>query len=698
MLVKLCIKIQTMRYLHVLLFSVTLVAQQIQKVDFKSAVGKITLDPDKKEVLGAVLYNFEVLQMVDTIYIDAQNMSFDTVFVNDKQVDYKNSGKKLAIFQNYNLGKNNLSFNYVAHPKQAIYFNNFDNNWQIWTQGQGKYTSNWFPSFDDVNEKLIFNLDITFDKKYEVISNGVLKYKTILNDRKLWQYRMQKPMSSYLLMLAIGKFENKTLKSKSGIPLELFIESEDKLKFEPTYRHSKEIFDFLETEIGVKYPWQIYKQIPVRDFLYAGMENTSATVFAQEFVVDSVAYNDQNYIDVNAHELAHQWFGDMITAKSGKHHWLQEGFATYYTLLAEKKILGNDYFNWKLYKTVEQLQEASKTDTIPILNEKASSLSFYQKGALTLYVLHENIGEVNFRKAVKNYLEKHKFETVETDDFLSEINKVSNFDSKKFKENWLEKSGFEVKEVQDLLNKNDFIKKYIEITQLAGVPFDEKQNKFKEVMKSNVFYPIKEEIISQLREVSFDKKLDLLRLGMQTNDVNVRRAIAQNSQEIPLNFKSEYETFLDDNSFITKEIAMNSLWESFPENRINLLNKTKNTIRFKDATIRILWITLALNTKDYESENKINLYSELLNYASPKFEIETRQNALTNLIYLDGNDCNYFPFLINGLINYKWQFSKFAKEQIRILLKNPSNRVYFEQLLIKIPENENIALSKLLKS
>ncbi len=85
-------------------------------------------------------------------------------------------------------------------------------------------------------------------------------------------------MSSYLLMLAIGKFEKQTQKSKSGIPLEMYYESKDKSKFEPTYRYSKRIFDFLEKEIGVKYPWEIYKQAPVRDFLYAGMENTSATL------------------------------------------------------------------------------------------------------------------------------------------------------------------------------------------------------------------------------------------------------------------------------------------------------------------------------------------------------------------------------------------------------------------------------------
>ena len=130
------------------------------------------------------------------------------------------------------------------------------------------------------------------------------------------------------------------------------------------------MFDFLEEEIGVRYPWQNYKQVPVKDFLYAGMENTSATIFSDAFVVDSTAFVDKNYVNVNAHELAHQWFGDLVTETHGTHHWLQEGFATYYALLAEKDIFGDDYYYHKLYETSQQLVKAQETDTIPLMNSK----------------------------------------------------------------------------------------------------------------------------------------------------------------------------------------------------------------------------------------------------------------------------------------------------------------------------------------
>ncbi len=117
---------------------------------------------------------------------------------------------------------------------------------QIWTQGQGKYTSNWLPSFDDMNDKIEFDLNIEFDKNYQVIANGELTNKQINDSTITWHYDMQQPMSSYLVALALGKYDKKIEYSKSGIPLEMYYYPEDSLKFEPTYRYTKKMFDFLE--------------------------------------------------------------------------------------------------------------------------------------------------------------------------------------------------------------------------------------------------------------------------------------------------------------------------------------------------------------------------------------------------------------------------------------------------------------------
>lgn len=684
------------QFYFLLLIPSLLLAQQNAKVDFKTANSNLTLNCDKQAVAGSISYEFEVKSSIDTIRIDAVNMNFTNVKINNKEVIFKNSGKELQLFKGYKKGKNTLTFNYETTPKQAFYFVGEGDGKQIWTQGQGKYTSHWFPSFDDENEKLIFNNTITFASDFEVVSNGILLEKTTKDSLTTWNYEMSHPMSSYLLMMAIGKFEKQTVKTASGTPLEFYIMPEEVAKFEPTYRYSQQIFDFFEKEIGVAYPWEVYRQIPVKDFLYAGMENTTSTIFAQDFVVDSIGFNDRSYLNVNAHELAHQWFGDMVTAKSGKHHWLQEGFATYYALLAEEAVFGSDYFNFQLYEIAERLIGASRSDTIPVLNPKASSLTFYQKGAWALHYLRENVGHKNFQKAVKSYLQKYQFKNVDTDEFLAEINKVSDFDTNTFKKDWLESSVFQTEDVLKILNKNPFIRAYFEVSELKDTPFVEKETTYRNLINGNAFYPLKEEVIYQLQSVSYQDKKEILKLAMQKGDVKTRQAIAKTLDSIPDDFKADYLTFLDDKSYITREIALNKYWSEFPEERILILNKSRDWVGLNDKNLRVLWLTLALATKDFEQDKKATYYDELLDYATPKYESNLRQNAIMKLLFLDKNDQNTLKYLVNALVSHRWQFVKFARENIRSLLKSSIHRTFFEEMVEQLPERERIQLNRLI--
>jgi aminopeptidase N len=683
------------RYLLLLLTSFCF-AQQTKSVDFKTCDASVTVDFNERKVTGKCHYTLDVISAIDTIKLDAVNMVFANVMINGKAVKSKTTPTNLQLFEGYKKGKNTVVFDYSAKPKQTMYFFGTPENKQIWTQGQGKNTSHWLPSFNDMNEKVTFSLTIENGRNEEVISNGILKSKKEQGNAISWEYEMEKPMSSYLVMLAIGKFGKITEKSGSGIPLEYYFSAEDAAKAEPTYRNSKKIFDFLESEIGVKYPWEIYKQIPVKDFLYAGMENTSATIFSQDFVVDEIGHNDKDYLNVNAHELAHQWFGDMITAKSEKHHWLQEGFATYYALLAERQIYGEDYFNWKLYEIAEELQQAAKTDTIPILNEKASSLTYYKKGAWALHILRNAVGVDNFRKAVKKYLEKYAFKNVDTDEFLAEIRKVSGYDVDGFKKRWLEKSGFEVTEALSLLKDSKLMPQYFEMAEMAKIPFAEKQGKFMEVLKSDVYYPVKLEVLYQLENIAFEEKQALLKTALHSNDLKVRQAVAQTIGKFPESFYSDYAALLDDKSYITKEIALAALWKLFPEKRSELLNKTKSNIGFNDKNLRIQWLTMALLEKNFEPSEKVKFYDELTDYASPKYESSIRQNALGNLIFIGPNDKNAMRLLVNPLVHHKWQFSKFAREKIRELIKYIAPRNFYEKLLPELPENEQAQLKRLL--
>ena len=688
-----------MRNLLFIFFFSTSFGQQITKVDFESMNATVYPNAIEKTISGEVKFEFKVLSLIDTISIDAIKMDFESVKINGKLVKYKSDSKTLKLVEGFKKGKNSLTFSYKAKPKQTLYFIGSETDLQIWTQGQGKFTSHWLPSYDDVNEKVIFNLNIIFDNHFEVISNGVLHHTEDIpmNNSKKWQYQMQKPMSSYLVMLAIGKFSKQSSKTKSGTPLEFYLDENDSAKFESTYRYSTQIFDFFEKEIGVNYPWKIYRQVPVRDFLYAGMENTTATIFSQDFVVDDTGFNDKTYVNVNAHELAHQWFGNLVTAQTGKHHWLQEGFATYYALLAEKELFGEDHFQWKLYEMAERLQQASSTDTVPLLNEKASSLTFYQKGAWALHYLRAQIGATNFQKAVKNYLKKYGYKNVNTADFLKEVNAVSTFDTTTFQQIWLEKAGFEVNDALQLLRKNSFMSSYLELVDMQNNSFLEKKGSLIEIMQSSLFYPIKEEVIYQLAEIPYEEKKELLQLALSTQNLKVRQAIARIMVEIPIDFQAAYETLLLDDSYITKEIALGTLWRLFPEKQTDYLNLSKDWIGFNDKNLRILWLTLALMTKEYEMQQKVNFYDELIEYSSPKFESSIRQNALTNLLFLNPNDENILRNLVKATTHHKWQFTLFTRNQIRELVKTERHKKYFEEMMPSLSEAEQKQLKRLLE-
>jgi aminopeptidase N len=411
--------------------------------------------------------------------------------------------------------------------------------------------------------------------------------------------------------------------------------------------------------------------------------------------VDSIGFEDRNYTNVNAHELAHQWFGDLVTAQSGKHHWLQEGFATYYAALAEREIYGDDYFYSKLYETAQQIKYASRTDTIPVLNEKASSLSFYQKGAWALFALHEEIGDKAFKKAVRKYLEKYSLQSVRTQDFFDEVNKVSDFDTVKFSKVWLESTVFSSFNVNELLNKNITSKLLLELEKLKNVSLSEKAVFMKDILQSEVYYTVKEAIVFQLKNENFEDKRQLLELALATDNIQVRQAVASTNTKISEDFRVQYEGLLDDKSYQTKEIALFYLWNNFPEQRLAYLEKSKDWIGFSDYNLKTLWLSLAVSTPAYKVDKTVFI-AELINYSSTKYEAITRQNALEKLIAFKLINDVVLKNLVNATTHHMWQFSKFGRDNIRKLLKDKEMVLSFERILPQLDEKERFQLSRLL--
>lgn len=688
-------------FLIFFLLTQLLSAQVQDKVDFIHAEVFIEPIPQEKKINGAVTYTFKALKDVDSIFLDAQDIDFSSVLLDKKSIPFTSTGRAVSISEKFKKGKiHSIELRYTARPTQTVYFLGWDDNIngdeQIWTQGQGKYTSHWLPSFDDMNEKVEFDISIKTQKNLTVFTNGkLLDKKQYVNDGVVWNFDMQKPMSSYLVAFAIGDFEKETVNSTSGVPIELYYEPKDSLKVEPTYRYSQHIFDFLEKEIGVPYPWQNYKQIPVQDFLYAGMENTGATIFSNTLVVDSIAFKDKNYVNVNAHELAHQWFGNLVTEQSGAHHWLHEGFATFYAYLAEQDIFGNEYYYWHLLETAQALANFSgEGNGEALTNSSAGSLTFYEKGAWALVMLKERVGEANFKQGVKNYLNKYAYKNVTIPDFMWEMEKASGMKLSDFEETWLQESEFPFGEVKTfLMGKSPSIKIYFELQDQIGEDLASAETILQE--KWGVLHS---EQLKHHLVLDYGNKFSTSTISkmLETEKLKVRQALALSMEKIPQELQLNFETLLEDESYITLESALYKLWTDFPESRKEYLDKTDGIIGFSNKNIRLLWLTLALVTPEYNSDLKANYFEELSNYTSSEFHFEVRLLAFQYLKSIGGFNDASLKNLVEACSHHVWHFKKSSRQILKEFLKSEGSMARLKALYPLLNQEEQQYLDKTL--
>jgi aminopeptidase N len=659
--------------LLLLFFSALGYSQQTEIVDFISIKAVVKPILKEKKVIANTFYTFKILKKCDSVYLDAQGIFLLKNITNNK-IAIISKNNKIWLVSNFEPNQTyTVSFRYEASPKKALYF--LDH--QIWTQGQGKYTSNWLPSIDDMNDKIEFDISYIIPSNKTIVANGQLISVSDIGEFKKWDFDMNHPMSSYLVAFAVGDFSKKTISSSSNVPIDLYYPTNDSLQIEATYRYSKRIFDFLENEIGVDYPWQNYKQVPLKDFMYAGMENTSATFFSDAFIVDSIGFVDRNYVNVNAHELAHQWFGDLVTETSGVNHWLHEGFASYYALLAEKEIFGEDYYYWKLFQSAEQLKSLSEEGKGEALNNpKASSLTFYEKGAWALHILREKVGDSVFKNGIKNYIKKYQYKNVTINDFITEVELVYGNELNDFKKDWIFQSAFKAEQAYQSLIKSNFINEYFKISALRGTPITLKMEEFE---KALVFPDdfIGQEIVYQLINEPISLTLPLYKKAFNSNNVFVRQAIALSMDKIPKELKPYYESLLHDNSYLTQESALGNLWVNFPENKSRYLDEMDGIIGFRDKNIRQFWLFLALITEDYQIAEQDVFLKELVEYTSPRYSYNIREKALEYIGYLNVWDRDSLINLIDASQHHYWRFRDFSRNILKGLLEDEKYREQF---------------------
>lgn len=412
---------------------------------------EVSFKPQEGLVKGKVTHRFKAIRsVVDSFFFHGPGINILKTTLNNKTVRHRVSPPGITVYFNPPLKWNSvdsITFEYEAHPRKGIYFVGWNDpqnisRKQIWTQGQGIDNRHWFPCYDEQNDKLTTETIITFDKNYRVLSNGrLVSAKSNSDGTKTWHYAMQHPHATYLVMIGVGDYAVKTIHSKSHVPMHLWYYSDQPDRVEPTYRYSAEAMDFMERETGVPYPWGSYSQIPVQDFLYGAMENTTATVFGDFYLVDSRSFLDKNYIAVNVHELTHQWFGDYVTGRNGLSAWLHESFATFYPKMFLKSVYGEDYYEWMRRVEHEAALAASLSNRLPILHPQAGGARAYQKGSAVLDMMMYTFGEENFRHVIRHYLQRHAFGNVSTNDLYQAFQDAAGLSPDWFLEEWIYRGG-----------------------------------------------------------------------------------------------------------------------------------------------------------------------------------------------------------------------------------------------------------------
>lgn len=419
---------------------------------------EVTLDFEKKSMLGRASHTIEAVgSPIHRVTLDAAELSFRTVKVNGDTVKYSVNARSVEIELGFDLRLGEaatLELEYTATPRRGLYFRGdpgSSDEIHAFTQGQSEDSKFWFPCFDSPNMRASSELLVTVPQNMVVVSNG----KLIGNDgpgaggMKTWHFKEDTPHSSYLTSLVAGDFE-KEEENHDGLPLQYFL-PKDKLPLaKRSFGKTPRMIDFFEKVTGQKYPYEKYAQTVVTDFMFGGMENISATTLTDRTLHDERAHLDFSSDSLVAHELAHQWFGDLLTCRDWSNAWLNEGFATYFDSLFKEHDLGVEEFQyWMMYSTA-MLTYIAETERYerPIVTKRywdADELFDYHtylKGNWALNCLRGTLGDEIFFKGIKLYVSKHKRALVETSDFRKAMEEASGLELELFFEQWLYSPGY----------------------------------------------------------------------------------------------------------------------------------------------------------------------------------------------------------------------------------------------------------------
>ncbi len=344
---------------------------------------------------------------------------------------------------------------------KGLYFVNADGKIankprQIWSQGETEANSAWFPTIDTPNEKMTQDVRLTVDNRYRTLSNGRLMSSTKNTDGTRTDRWVQTlPHAPYLAMVAVGEFAYVSdslppAPGRKGLEVSYYVEPAYAPVARAIFGRTPSMIRFFEGAFGIPFAWDKYSQMVVRDFVSGAMENTTATVHNEAVQMDARQLTDDNSDAVIAHELAHHWFGDLVTCESWANLPLNEAFATYAEYLWFEHAQGRDEAEQHRQADLFQYLSEAETKQEPLVRyryadrEDMFDSHSYQKGGLVLHLLRRVVGDEAFFASLKQYLTKNAFATAELADLREAFESVTGQDLNWFFDQWFLSPGHAV--------------------------------------------------------------------------------------------------------------------------------------------------------------------------------------------------------------------------------------------------------------
>ena len=382
---------------------------------------------------------------IKRLILDAVNLEIESILIDDVSQPFDYDGEQLDI----NLIeptadkqiKIEISYS-VNNPQRGLYFIGPDRHYpnkpvQVWTQGEDEDSRFWFPCFDYPGQLATSAIRVKVPKEYVAISNGELIATVETGENKIYHWSQKQIHPTYLMTLAVGDFAE-IRDSYNDIPVTYYVEKGREDDAKRSMGKTPAMMEFLTKKYGYPYPYPKYAQVCVDDFIFGGMENTSTTLLTDRCLLDDrAAIDNQRTESLVLHELAHQWFGDLVVIKHWSHAWIKEGMASYAEVLWTESEYGKDDAAYYLLREARSyLDEDSSRYRRPIVTNvyrEAIELydrHLYEKGACVYHMIRAILGEELFEKSIHTFVNDNAHKTVETIDLLRAIEKATGYNLK----------------------------------------------------------------------------------------------------------------------------------------------------------------------------------------------------------------------------------------------------------------------------